>query len=372
MQVAIVHDYIKEYGGAERVLEAMHEIWPEAPVYTSIYDQELMRRFGFNSTGWEIRTSFMQHLPLRGILPRFYLTFLYPLAFRLFDLSRYDMTVSSSSYAAKNITKPKGSVHFCYCHTPPRFLWGYDQETTMSAMRIWEKLAAKIFTPILRKMDLAAAGAVDFFIANSAVVQERIKKNYRKDSVVIYPPVDTERFEKPAPGPFDEVQKPYFLVISRLGDYKRVDIVVEAFNNLGINLKVIGTGPKLAYLKSLGKRNIEFLGRLNDELTTFYLQHSQGLVFPTEEDFGITPVEANSAGKPVVAYKAGGALETLTPLTAFFFSPQTSGSLEAAIKNFDGSVYNPNTLKKQANKFSKQRFIKEIVGYVEDKVERKK
>ncbi|OGY28352.1 MAG: hypothetical protein A3A61_02225 [Candidatus Woykebacteria bacterium RIFCSPLOWO2_01_FULL_43_14] len=365
MKVAIVHDYLNQYGGAERVLEALHELWPDAPVYTSMYDRKLMKSYGFDDTGWDIRASFMQKIPMRASLPRSYLTFLYPQAFASFDLRGYDVIISSSSYASKNITKPSGSIHICYCHTPPRFLYGFDQETTLADMTWWEKLASRVFIPYLRSLDQQAAQAVDFFIANSVVVQKRIKMIYKKDALVIYPPVDTQRFEKKQQLS-KEIDKPYFLVISRLGEYKRVDLVIEAFNKLGTPLKVIGTGPRLSHLKSLAQANIEFLGRLSDEETTAYLQNAEALIFPTEEDFGITPVEALAAGKAVIAYKGGGALETLDQKTALFFSPQTAQALVEAVKNFDPSLYNPYTSKKRASKFSRELFKTSLRKFVED------
>lgn len=365
MKVAITHDYLNQYGGAERLLEALHEIWPDAPVYTSIYDRKLMSSYGFDDKGWDIRTSFMQKIPLRGSLPRFYLTFLYPQAFASFDLRGYDVIISSSSYASKNIIKPKGSIHICYCHTPPRFLYGFDQETSVADMKWWEKIASRIFVPYLRKLDQEAAKDVDFFIANSGVVKKRIQAIYKKEAVVIYPPVDSARFEKKQILT-EEIDKPYFLVVSRLGEYKRVDLVVEAFNQLGLTLKIIGTGPKLEYLKSKAGANIQFLGRLTDQQTTVYLQNCEALIFPTEEDFGITPVEALAAGRAVIAFKGGGALETLNSKTALFFAPQTSVALVKAVKNFDPSLYNPYTSKKQASKFSQEIFKTNLAQFVED------
>lgn len=363
-KIAIVHDNLDQYGGAERVLEAVHEIWPEAPVFTSIYDKTKMEAAGFNDKGWDIRVSFMQNLPFRKAFPKYYFTLFYPFAFRSFNLKGFEVIFSISTYAAKDTNKPKGAIHLCYCNTPPRFLWGFDREINTATMNIVEKAASQIFIPFLRRLDLESSKKVDFFIANSKVVQERIESIYRLGSRVIYPPVDVDRFKKLAKGPVKEAKEPYYLVISRLGYYKKVDIVVEAFNNLGLSLKIIGVGPSLNYLQSIAKSNVEFLGRLPDSLTTFYLQNALALIFPTEEDFGITPVEALSAGKPVIAYMKGGALETLNSSTAKFFYPQTSQALKQAVKNFDQAVYNPITLKKQAEKFSKQRFQNEIRRFV--------
>lgn len=368
MKVALVHDYLNQYGGAERVLEALHEIWPEAPVFTSIYDKEKMDSFGFDPSGWDIHPSFMQGLPLKNFLPKYYYTFLYPAAFASFDFGGYDLIFSDVSYAAKNIRRPKGAVHISYIHTPPRFLYGYDQETTVSSMKPLEKLASRAFVPFLRRLDQRSLNNIDYFLANSTVVKERIKEVYKHDAKTIFPPVDTDRFEKKVEGPKESIKEPYFLVISRLGDYKRVDIVVEAFARFDHKLKVIGVGPKLDYLRALATPNVEFLGRVDDELAAFYLKNALALIFPTEDDFGITPLEALACGRPVIAFKAGGALDSLNDKCAKFFYPQTSEALLEALKNFDPAVYNPITLKKQASKFSKDRFKKEILEFVEAKI----
>src|SRR4030042_2951622 len=292
-KIAIVHDYFNQYGGAERVVEALHEIWPNAPVYVSVYEKELMEKFGFDPNGWDIKTTFLQKLPLRYTLNKHYF-FLYPLAFTSLDLKGFDVIISSSSYAAKFARKQKGAIHICYLHTPPRFLWGYDTELTRYYARGFDKYLNPIYQflvppikRILRNLDYKAAQKVDYFIANSREVRGRIKKHYDRDSVLIYPPVDTARFSEQRLGSSNQKDKDFFLVISRLGGYKKVDIVVEAFNKLGLPLRIIGDGPQYAYLKKIAKNNIDLMGRVSDEKVATLLGSCTALIFPTHEDFGI-------------------------------------------------------------------------------------
>jgi glycosyltransferase involved in cell wall biosynthesis len=360
VKVAIIHDYLNQYGGGEKVVEALHEVWPEAPIYTSIYERQKMQSFGFKSEGAKIRTSYMQHLPLREVLPRYYFTIFYPLAFQSFDLKGYDVIVSSSSYAAKDIRKPSGAIHISYIHTPPRFLYGYDQETNTAAMNPVEKGLAKLWKVYLRHRDQEAVRRIDYLIANSKTVQERIKKVYGRQSTVIYPPVDTAFFEGEA------LDKGYFLIVSRLGEYKRVDLVVKAFNEIGWPLKVVGSGPQLKYIKEIAKPNIEILGRLPDQEVRDLLLGCSAFVFPTEEDFGIAPVEAMAAGKPVLAYGAGGATETIVAgKTGEFFAEQNVKSLVAALKGFDAKRYKVEDCRNRAKEFDREIFKKKIADFVD-------
>lgn len=369
-RVAIVHDYLNQYGGAERVVEALHEIWPEAPIYTSVYDQKLLSSLGFKVNPKNVITSFMQKLPLRKALPRYYFTLIYPFAFQSFDFSDFDVVISSSSYAAKYIKKPQGAIHIGYCHTPPRFLWGYDQETNVSAMNLFERLAASIWHGYLKNLDFKYAQKVDYFIANSKTVQERVKKNYGRESEVIYPPVDIKRFSF-ARSHLASALGRYYLVVSRMGEYKRVNIVVEAFNQLGLPLKVVGTGPQFENLKKVAKSNVELLGRLTDQKITELYLGCQAFIFPTEEDFGITPVEAMAAGKSVLAYRAGGVVESLLPgVTGEFFSPQTPSALIGAVKKFRSERYDPKKIKTQAKRFSKEVFKERMKEFVSNIIQK--
>lgn len=359
MKLAITHDYLNQYGGGERTLEAIHEIWPEAPIYTSIYDKEKMSRWGFKSQGMRIVTSYMQKLPLLNVLPRYYFTLFYPFAFQSFNFQDYDVVLSSASYAAKDVRKPKNLIHISYIHTPPRFLYGYDQETNVARMNPLEKFLAKIWKIYLRKRDQDSSRRIDYFIANSETVKERIKKVYGRDAAVIYPPVETDRLDG------QSSDKGYYLLVSRLGEYKKVDLVVKAFNELGLPLKVVGEGPQLNYLKEIAQSNVEILGRQPDDVVRDLMLNCRAFIFATEEDFGITPVEAMAAGKPILAYGKGGAIETVVAgKTGEFFKEQTVESLVEAVKLFNPSKYKVEDCRARAKEFDKVVFKKKIKDFV--------
>lgn len=360
MKLAIVHDYLNQYGGAEKVVEAMHEIWPDAPIYTSIYDEPQMREWGFKSRGMDIRTSYMQWLlPLLRILPRYYFTFAYNFAFRLFNLSGYDVILSSASYAAKDIRKPTKAIHISYIHTPPRFLYGYDQETNIAKMNLFERTLARVWKVYLKYRDQRAVRGIDFLIANSQTVQRRIRQAYHRQSEVINPPIEVKKFAGKSQN------EGYFLVVSRLGEYKKVDLVVKAFNELRLPLKVVGSGPQFNYLKEIAKDNVEILGRLPEKETVKLMMGCTAFVFPTEEDFGITPVEAMAAGKPVIAYGVGGATETVIDgKTGIFFDEQTVESIIRVVKTFDPSKFKSEDCRRQAKKFDKAIFQAKIKDFV--------
>jgi len=371
-KVAIVHDYFNQYGGGERVAEALAEIWPEANVYTSLYDAKLMK-------GWlkidpkRIKTNFISKLPFANYLSKHYF-FLYPLAFRLQNLGKPDVIISSSSYAAKFVNKPKGAVHICYLHTVPRFLWGYDTELSRyyrhgfdRYFEFFYKTLVPLIKFFLRRWDYKVAQNIDYFIVNSKEVQTRLKKHYKRDGVVIYPPVDIERFQTKLN--FKQTAKSlgnYYLVVSRLGGYKKIDIVVDAFNKIGEKLIIVGEGPQFGKLKKTASSNIELLGRVDDEKVKNLLLGCKALIFPTLEDFGIVPVEAMAAGKPVIAYSAGGALETVVGgKTGIFFDEQTPQAIIEAVKTFEKSVIDPNNCIVQAKKFSKKEFKRKIKEFVD-------
>jgi glycosyltransferase involved in cell wall biosynthesis len=344
MRVAIVHDDLVQWGGAERVLEAICEIYPDAPIFTSVYDsknKELKKRFGDK----KIITSFLQKLPFWKSFYKALFLF-YPIAFEQFDFSEYDLVISHTTRFAKSIiTKPETS-HICYCHTPPRFLWnlsGYHEYS-------WLK---PIFNA-LRKYDQISSKRVDYFLAGSENAKQRIKEIYNADSMVVYPFVDLERFKN-----IESFDGGYFVVIARLNSYKRVDLAVEACKNLGLPLKVIGVGPEIERLREIGdKRNIEFLGSVSDELVAQVLAGCRALIVPGIEDFGITPLEAQALGKGVIAYKEGGTLETVIEgKTGLFFNGQTIMSLSEVLASFDPARFNSDNCRKNAAKFNKQSFI---------------
>ena len=359
MRIAITHDYLCQFGGAERVVAVLHELWPEAPIFTSIYDENQLPD---NFKRMDIRTSFMQRLPLVLPLFKWYLLF-YPLAFESFDLSEYDLILSSSSAWAKGIKKRPGQVQICYCYTPMRFVWRYDDYVKRESFPVWLKAVLPFVLGPIKKWDLETTAGVDHFIAISATIAERIKKIYQRDSVIIYPPVETGLFQP------SRIDLDYFLVVSRLNAYKRLDLVVEAFNRLDVPLKIIGGGPELHRLKALAGPNIEFLGRLPDEAVAKYLAESRALIFPGEEDFGIVPVEAMACGRPVIAYQAGGATETVSDgETGVFFEKQTVAELVAAVKKFQFMRFDKQLIRRRAELFDKEQFKAKLLRFVNEKI----
>jgi len=359
MKLALVHDYLNQLGGAERVVGALHEIFPEAPIYTSIFDARKMPQI-FQEM--EIRTSFMQYFPWVSALFRYYLLF-YPLAFESFDLSEYEVILSSSSAWAKGIRKNENQLHICYCHNPMRFVWRYQDYIK------WEPVPAfiKQFLPWLlepiKRWDLQTAQKVDYFIANSRTVAERIKKIYRRESVIINPPVDCSFFK-----PSDQDQD-YFLVVSRLSPYKRIDLAVEAFKKLDLPLKIIGDGPARKKLEAAAGENIEFLGKIGDAELRQRLAGCRALVFPGEEDFGIVPLEAMACGRPVIAFNGGGAQETIIDgENGVFFESQTADSLMRAVEKFQFMVFNKTSIREHAQKFDKEIFKLKIKEFVTERL----
>lgn len=363
MKIALTTDYLNQYGGAERTIEAIHQVWPEAPIFTSVYEKEEMARLGFDTKTTRVVTSFVQHLPLRKILPRYYFTLFYPFAFQSFNLGEYDVILTTSSYAAKDIRKPKGSLHLAYIHTPPRFLYGFDQETSVDRMNPLEKFLAGVWKIYLRYRDQRSVRGIDCIFSNSKNVQARVKKIYGRDSDVLYPPVETARFSgTPTDGG-------YWIVVSRLGEYKKIDLVVKAFNELGLPLKVVGSGPQLEYLQQIAKDNVEILGRKGDGETQELLLNARAFIFPTDEDFGIAPLEAMAAGKSVLAYGKGGSLETILPgKTGEFFAEQSVEEIKKAVHNFEPSRYSSEACRARAGEFDIEVFKKRVRSLVEEAV----
>lgn len=358
MKIALVHDYLNQFGGAERVVAALHEIWPQAPVYTSMYDLKKMPPI-FRQM--DVRTSFMQRLPFIFNLFKYYFL-LYPLAFERIDLSGYDLIISSSSAFAKGVKIRPGQLHICYCHTPARFVWRYEDYLKRESIPDFLKFFLPFFLEPIRKWDLQTSANVDYFVANSSNVADRIQKTYGRESVIINPPVE-ESFFKPSALTAD-----YFLVVSRLNSYKRIDLVVEAFNKLDLPLKVIGDGPDRRKLQKIAGPNIEFLGRLPDQELAKYLAQCQALVFPGEEDFGIVPLEAMAAGRPVIAYQAGGAKETVVDgETGIFFNEQTPAALAQAVKRFQFETFDKKKLGAHAEQFNKEAFKQKIRSFVDQR-----
>lgn len=334
-------------GGAERVAAVMHESFPSAPMYTTV---ALQHRLPNELRNADIRTSPMQWLP--GMERRFRQYFmLYPFAIEQFDLSEYDLILSSSSGYAKGVRRRRNAVHVCYCHTPMRWAWRYDDYVERENFGQATRSLLPFCMWGLRKWDLRAAQQPTYYIANSQLVANRIKKIYGREAFVIPPPIDVDRFE---PSNFVD---DYYLVLSRLLPYKRLDIAIEACNRLKRRLLIVGDGPDRKRLESIAGPTIEFLGRQPDRMVNHYASRCRALLFPGEEDFGMVPLEVNAAGRPVIAFRAGGALETvLEGVTGLFFDQQRPESLANAIEEFEGRTWLQPMLRQHAEKFDRTVF----------------
>lgn len=359
MKIALVHDYLVQYGGAERVLEACTELWPYAPIYTILHDPEAMRgKFAEK----RIYTSFLQRWPLARKHHRLFPP-LMPLAIEQFDFRQYDVVLSdSSSYAKGILTRPE-TLHISYVHTPMRYAWDDCQKYTedFGFPRIIKKLVPFFMNPI-RLWDKASADRVDVLVANSEFVRRRIAKYYRKEATVIHPPVDFGRFYV---APASERQD-YFLMVGRLIAYKRHDIAIEAFNRLKLPLKIIGRGPEYARLKALAGPTIEFLDRVPDEDLPRYYAECRAFVFPQEEDFGIVAQEAFASGRPVIAYRGGDIVEHLEEgVMGAFFNDQTVDSLVVALEKFRPESYTAEVIRSRVERFDKEQFKARIKDLVE-------
>lgn len=361
-KVAIVCDWLTARGGAERVILAISDMFPQAPIYTGIFDKKKFPEFSERT----VIPSFLQNMPLAKRKHFAYLP-LMPYAFEQFDLSDFDIVISSSHSCAKGvITKPK-TLHICYCHTPMRYAWESCHEY-FDQYGIPPLLAgrAKKMLSDLRLWDRLASDRVDFFIANSGHVKERIKKFYRRDSTVIYPPVETDFFtpsKKKSPSA-------YFLGVGRLTPYKRFDLLIDVFNDLKLPLLIVGTGKEKKNLEKKAGRFITFLGEIPDEALRETYRNARGLVFPQDEDFGITPLEAMSCGTPVIAFAAGGALETVIPgKTGLFFTEQTPESLKKSILEFEALKWNSENISHHSEQFGRSKFETSFKQFLEEKLE---
>jgi glycosyltransferase involved in cell wall biosynthesis len=359
-RVALVHDWLNQMGGAENVLEEMVSLFPGAPVYTSIYAPE---RMPDPYRTWDIRTSFMQRLPAVASHHQRYLP-LYPLAFSRFRLSDFDLVLSNKSGFCHGIGMgtPR-PIHVCYCLTPTRFLWLYEQYREREQIGSVANAVLQPVLALLRRWDYAAAQRVDHFIAISRTVQERIQRIYGRESVVIHPPVDTSYF---TPDPQAKLGD-YYLIVSRLIPYKRIDLAVEAFKQLPHEkLVIVGEGRDLHALQAAAGPNVTFLGHQSRERIRELLRGCKAFLFPGLEDFGIAPVEAMSVGRPVIAFAGGGALDTVVPgVTGELFAEQTAQSLAATLAAFDPTQYDPAACQAQAARFSSAAFRTKLTAYLD-------
>jgi glycosyltransferase involved in cell wall biosynthesis len=361
-KVALVHDYLVQYGGAEKTLEAIAELFPEAPIYTGIYKPQMLSDF-LNK-----RKIIHSNSSILGKFPK-YLTFLMPLVFENFDLTEYDLVISDGTSWAKGVLTSPDQKHISYVHTPPRFLYKYSVETQKRNKWYFKPFVAFIDN-VLRVWDFSAAQRPDVLIANSEETKKRIKKFYGRDAKVIYPPVELNT--KSTKTEKDNITPPFYLALGRLAAYKNTDLMIQAFNLLGLPLTVIGTGTEEGKLRKMAKENITFLGQGSEEIKAEKLSQCLGVIFPVkDEDFGIVPIEAMSYGKPVLAHRSGGVLETVREgIDGMFFDKLDLETLTTKIKEFDENirkqVYKPELIKPHVQMFSKDRFKKEFYDFTQE------
>ncbi len=378
MRVALVHDYLNQYGGGERVLEALSTLFPQAPIYTLFYDE---KRTGYAFAKKDVRTSFLQNLPrIKGA--HHFFPLLMPIAVESFDFSEYDLVISDSASYAKGIITGTNTFHLCYCHTPTRYLWQDSADYTADSRYPYLlKFGIPAAASYLRLWDRQAAQRPDAILANSRFVQKRIKKYYGRESQIVYPPVNFNSFasgvapeegrsvlknEGQTPvslrGSDPRSAKDYFLIVGRLVPYKRFDIAVEACTRLSIPLKIIGRGPSYNHLRKIAGPTIEFVGLVSENILPEYYRNAKALLFPQEEDFGITALESMASGKPVIAYGKGGALEIIEEgKTGIFFSEQTPDSLVGAIESFNTTTFDSSEIRKFAEQYDIKYFLHNIM-----------
>ncbi len=362
MKIALAHDFLNQFGGAERVLKAFCEIYPQAPVFTLFYDDRIVDDFFPKS---KFIATYLQRFRWLKSHHKYMLPLL-PRVAESLDFSGFEVILSDSTAWVKGIRKPEGAIHICYCNSPTRFLWDwrgkYLDEQKIFGLKRWvvERLLDRI-----AKWDLESKERVDFWIANSKNTQGRIKKYYRKESTVINPPVDTRQFK------ISSNQKNYFFLISRLSAYKKIDLAIKAFNKLSLPLLIAGQGPEMERLKSIAKPNIKFLGFISDEEAVNYYSNCRAFIFPTfDEDFGLTPVEAMASGRPVIAAGRGGTRETIIEgKTGIFFNEETPESLVEAVNKFiqREKDFNSKEIKKHAQQFDIEVFKEKIKNFVQEK-----
>lgn len=352
MRVAIVHDYLTQFGGAERVLQSLMELFPHAPVFTLIYDKAGMP-VAFDER--RVKTSFLQRLPGARRHHR-YFPLLMPLAIEQFDFRDYDLVFSATHSFGKGIITSPTTLHISYCFTPTRYVWDDSHKYVREFSRnpLFQQFAPLALSYI-RLWDYYASQRVDTYVTISDYVAKRIRKYYGREAVVVPPPVDVKRFK------VSKDHQGYYIVVSRLVPYKRIDLAIEACEQLGRPLKIVGTGPEIEELKKKAGQHTEFLGFVPDEELPDLYAGAKALLFPQEEDFGITPVEAAAAGKPTIAYRAGGALETIVEgQTGLFFDRQDGPSLMKAIEQFETRLWHAPSIRAHAERYSRDTFLRQI------------
>ncbi len=359
MKIALVHDFLTKLGGAERVLKSLADIYPDAPIYTLFYDRDKVSEVFPQD---RVNTSTLQDYP-KFLRNRYrFFTHKIPRIIEDFDFSGFDLVISSNTAFSHGIITPLHTKHLCYCHSPMRYAWDwaneYKEENRINGLK------SLFYAPLiryLREWDFTASDRPTAYIANSRNVQKRLLKYYKQESEIIYPPVDTDRFR------VNENNENYFLIVSTLTPYKKVDLAVQLFNKIGRKLVIIGDGPQLPYLKRIAGINIDFLGFKDDKTVKEYIQNCRAFIFPGEDDFGITPVEAMACGKPVLCFGKGGCTETVqTGKTGEFFFEQTVESMEDGLARllYNERYYKPHTVRRHSLNFSKEIFEKKIKSAV--------
>ncbi len=356
-KVAIVCDWLTNQGGAEKVILGLHQLFPSAPIFTSLYNPEKLK--GFEEA--DIRTSYLQKIPFFSKRHQLLLSFM-PKAFESFDLNDYDIIISSSHSCAKGVLLKPETMHMCYCHSPMRYAWNNHQKyideykTNQFVKKVGGYLIHKI-----RLWDRINSDRVDYFIANSDYIQGRIQKFYRRKSITIHPFIEPEIFHS-------SKKEDFYIAVGRLTAYKKFELIVDTFNKNGLPIKICGTGSQSKYLKEKAKKNIEFLGFVPDKELRDLYSRAKALIFPQFEDFGIIPVEAMASGCPVLAYGVGGSLETVIhDKTGLHFPEQTVESLNNAIQEFQQKSFNTEEIIKHSQKFAKEEFDKKLISYLDKK-----
>jgi glycosyltransferase involved in cell wall biosynthesis len=360
MRLALVHDWLNQLGGAEDVLEALAQMFPAAPIFTSIYAPELMPP---RYRQWPIRVSFMDRLPGVHRHHQPYLP-LYPLAFERFDLRGFDVVLSNKSGFCHGVRPPPGAIHICYCLTPTRYVWNFADYAEREGLGAAARLALRPLLAWLQRWDKAAAGRVDHFIAISSEIQRRIARFYGREAVIIFPPVAAERFARARTDDAGD----YFLSLGRLIPYKRVDLAVRACSELGLPLQVAGDGRDRARLEQMAGPTVKFLGRVPDAEVPGLMARCRGFIFPGLEDFGIAPVQAQAAGRPVIAFAGGGALDTVQDgVNGVLFREQTVESLKDALVRFNGMRFDPRVVQQSAARFDTAEFVRQLRLFLAEK-----
>ena len=357
MNLVLVHDWLNQIGGAEDVLADLVSMYPDSPIYTSLYAPDMMPDF---YREWDIRTLWTDNLPAIYTHHQPYLP-VYPFVWQGLDLSDYDVVLSNKSGFCHGLNfNPDTTIHICYCLAPTRYVWQLDSYIKREGLGKIAEMGLRPMVAMMKRWDYAAAQRVTHFIAISSEIQERIKTYYNRDPVIIFPPVDTSRFTPVAQADVED----YFLIVSRLIPYKRIDLAVQAATQLGLPLKIGGKGRDMERLQAMAGDTVEFLGYVPDEDLPRLMAKAKAFIFPGLEDFGITPVQAEAAGRPVIAYKGGGALDTVIEgVTGEYFAEQTVDSLAAVMQAFDADKYDPATIRKHALQFDTQIFKQQIDSF---------